>query len=102
MTFKQFTSRSFRTISEAISIPHLQHSLQDWIRKQIVDDDPYQQQEIFFRQTNGGTKKKRLVNFQTKIFSLLSISESMKASIIRDLKALQAYRNIMSPKKAYY
>lgn len=102
MTFKQFTSQPFRIISEAISISHLQQGLQDWVRKQIVDDDPYEQQEVFFEQANGVNTKERLVNFQTKIFSLLSISESVKAFIIRDLKALQAYNSVMSQKKAYY
>lgn len=102
MKFKHFTSQSFSKISEAISIFHLQHGLRNWIRKQIVDDDPHEQQEFFLEQTNAATKKERLVSFQTKIFSLLSISESMKAFIIRDLKALQAYRNLMSHKKVYY
>lgn len=104
--FTQITERFSRFASKQLSISHFQHNLQEWIRNQIVDDDPYVQQETIFNQASEvnrkNVKRERLVNFQTKLFALVSISEAIKTLVVKDLKVLQAYKSVISNKRVYH
>ena len=103
--FTQITDRFSRFASEHLSVSHLKSSLQEWIRNEIVDDDPYALQETLFNLSEvkrKNNRRERLINFQTKVFTLIDTSESVKAVVIKELKVLQAYNRIMSSKRAYH
>lgn len=104
--FTQITERFSHFASEYLDMSHLQSNLQEWIRSEIVDDDPYGQQETIFNKKSAANRennrRERLINFQTKVFALVSISESIKAVVIKDLKVLQAYNSAISNKRVYH
>ena len=54
---KKFTHQSFTqslySLMGLIKMPSFQLVIQNWIRKEIVDDDPYDE-ETFFPNKNGG------------------------------------------------
>lgn len=105
MVFTQLYKQCSRLMTEMVDISLLQHSLQEWIRKEIVDDDPYDKEQSIFTQIalvdRTKNRKDRLVSIQTKVLSLVSISESMKELAIREIKMNKAYKSVLVPHSSY-
>lgn len=104
MIFTQVSKHLSGFIQEFLDIHQLQSGLQEWIHKEIVDDDPYEQETSFpdlARFSSANNRKEHLVSIRTKVSALISVSELTKIVVIKEFKKLQAHNSLSASKRVY-